>query len=193
MKTDQNTEHLVAMPPTDTSPSYAALAHAYITKLEAARVRNEGDETAADPVADLVAGDDVPIGGTRVRPDVVAGAVLTAKAIASEPDLTRRLLKRNGHAFSEIDVVAVELPKEDAFLQACEALLQAELSIHYAYPLLVKPRGVPTVALQTDDIVMAGQILRRRHFTVLAENDLGDNAPGSRPGEGEEPGGPRGY
>jgi hypothetical protein len=67
------------------------------------------------------------------------------------------------------------------------------LKIHYAYPLLVRPRGRAVVALQTDDIVLAGQMLRRHHYTVLAENDLGDNAPGSRPGEGLEPGEPRGY
>ena len=115
------------------------------------------------------------------------------RLVSSKSVLTRRLLNRHGHAFSEIDVVAVELAKEGDFLKACEALLQAELSVHYAYPLLVRPRGLPVVALQTDDIVMAGQILRRRHFNVLAENDLGDNAPGSRPGDDTPPGLPSGY
>ena len=115
------------------------------------------------------------------------------RVVTSKADLTRRLLRRNELPCSEIDVIAVELAANADFVKVCEALLQAELSIHYAYPLLVRPRGRAVVALQTDDIVMAGQILRRRQFTILAENDLGDNAPGSRPGEGEEPGMPSGY
>ena len=59
--------------------------------------------------------------------------------------------------------------------------MAAELSIHYAYPLLVRPRGLPAIAIHTDDPLLSAQILRRKLFTLLAENDLGDNAPRNTP------------
>lgn len=104
------------------------------------------------------------------------------RLLTSNSSLARRLLFRFEHCCSEIDVIAVELPRESALAEVCEVLLSAELNIHFAYPLLVRPRGLPVVVLHTDDIVLAGQILRRRGFECMAENDLGDNAPGSHPG-----------
>lgn len=105
------------------------------------------------------------------------------RLLTSNSALTRRLLNRFEHTCSEIDVVVVELPEENTLCEVCEVLLSAELNIHYAYPLLVRPRGLGAIALHTDDIVLAGSILRRRSFYLLAENDLGDNAPGSDPGD----------
>ncbi|MEO1236806.1 MAG: acetolactate synthase [Planctomycetota bacterium] len=109
------------------------------------------------------------------------------RLLTSDGDLARRLLNRNEHAFSEIDVIAVELPYENSLTSVCQVLMTVELNIHYAYPLLVRPRGLPVVALHTDDVVFAGQQLRKRHFTVLAENDLGENAPGTTPGTPNDP------
>ncbi len=105
------------------------------------------------------------------------------RLLTSNSDLARRLLNRFEHACSEIDVVAVELQEHQSLTEVCEVLLAAELNIHYAYPLLVRPRGCPAIALHTDDIVLAGKILRRRGFMTYGENDLGDNAPGSGLGE----------
>ncbi|MBB6429090.1 acetolactate synthase [Algisphaera agarilytica] len=109
------------------------------------------------------------------------------RLLTSKADLARRLLNRCEYTFSEIDVIAVELPYENSLVSVCEVLTTVELNIHYAYPLLVRPRGLPVVALHTDDTTFAGQVLRKRHFTVLAENDLGENAPGSTPGTPNDP------
>ena len=110
------------------------------------------------------------------------------RLLTSKAELARRLLNRNEHAFSEVEVVAVELGEHGSMLGLCECLLGAELNIHYAYPLLVRPRGYPVVVLHTDDTTIACSLLRRHHFTVLAENDLGENAPGSSPGTPNDPG-----
>lgn len=104
------------------------------------------------------------------------------RLITSNADLARRLLQRKKFAFSETDVLVVELGQGRTLKQMCRALLSAELSIDYAYPLLVRPRGLPAVVLHGDDITFAGQVLRRKMFVLLAENDLGENAPGSSPG-----------
>jgi len=98
------------------------------------------------------------------------------RILTSNADLARRLLQRNEMPFSEADILVVELEGDHGLSQACKALLAAELNIHYVYPLLVRPRGQAAVALHTDDHHLACQLLRRRLFTVLAENDLGENA-----------------
>ena len=104
------------------------------------------------------------------------------RLLTSHAELARRILKRCAHTFSEVEVTCVELKDDHSLVAVCEGLMGAELNIHYLYPLLVRPRGKPVVAVHTDDYILAGQLLRRRQFAVLAENDLGDNATGSHPG-----------
>ena len=53
------------------------------------------------------------------------------------------------------------------------ALLQAEINIHYAYPLIVHPRGRAAVALHVDNIEQASGTLRDKGFDILCEADLG--------------------
>ena len=104
------------------------------------------------------------------------------RLLTSRAELTRRLLHRHEHPSSEVEVTAVELKDDHSLVAVCECLMGAELNIHYAYPLLVRPRGRPVVAIHTDDYILAGQLLMRRRFGVLAENDLGENASGTHPG-----------
>jgi len=128
------------------------------------------------------------------KPLVLAGLSVVDSAdysvvrlMTSHGDLARRLLERHRLPFSEVNVLAVELGEGKTLAELCQSLLAAELSIHYAYPLLVQPRGLPAIALHTDDILLSAQILRRKLFTLLAENDLGDNAPRSTPGSPNGP------
>lgn len=106
------------------------------------------------------------------------------RIVTSNHELCRRLLARHNLPASEIDVVIAELPTADSLSHVCNTLLRAELNLHYLYPLLVCPRGHTAIALHTDDNVLATQLLRRKLITVLAENDLGENATGSDPNAG---------
>ena len=103
------------------------------------------------------------------------------RLVTSNSDLARRLLQQHDIPFSEAQILVVEIGPDHTLSKLCISLLSAELNIHYAYPLMVRPHGVPTIALHTDDQILAGQILRRKLFTLLGENDLGDNATGSDP------------
>lgn len=103
------------------------------------------------------------------------------RILTSSSDLARRLLERHHLPYSESDVLVVEVTANQTLSDMCTCLLNAELNIHYIYPLLVRPRGHAAVAMQVDDYVMSGQLLRKQMFTVLGENDLGDNATGSDP------------
>ena len=95
------------------------------------------------------------------------------RMICSHPELSREVLRTEGFGFSETEVLAVELPRrtKQPLIAICAALLAAEINIHYAYPLLVPPRG-PALAIYLDDPTLAAQILIRKGFTLIGESDL---------------------
>jgi len=98
------------------------------------------------------------------------------RLVTSNANLAARILRRNAMPFSEARILVVEFRPGQTLAHLCKILLSAELNIHYAYPLLVRPHGAPVMAIHTDDLELAGQILLRKMFTLLGENDLGDNA-----------------
>ncbi len=98
------------------------------------------------------------------------------RLITSRSDLARRLLDRHDFPYSEADVMVVEIDDHHTLGMLCKGLLAAELNIHYVYPLMIRPRGYASVVLHTDNHHVACEILRRRLFTLLGENDLGENS-----------------
>jgi hypothetical protein len=102
-----------------------------------------------------------------------SGDAALVRLICAHPDYGRELLKTAGFGFSESELLAVELPENatQPLVVVCSALLAAEINIHYAYPLLTRPRG-PAMALFTDDPTLAAQLLIRKGFTLVSQNDL---------------------
>lgn len=84
----------------------------------------------------------------------------------------RRVLNNEKLPFSEKEVLVVELSKGHTLASMCLSLLGAELFIQFAYPLMLRPNGTPTIALAVDDPTLAGQILRRKEFRIFGECDL---------------------
>lgn len=103
------------------------------------------------------------------------------RMVTTNPDLVRQTLNYNKLAFSETEILVVELSHAHTLHQLCVALLSAEINIHYAYPLMVRPHGTPTIALHCDDQYMAGQILLKKQFTVLGDGDLFVNGEDENP------------
>lgn len=115
--------------------------------------------------------------GTKVR--IVAFSISDSAECAfvrfllSHPEQGREILERAGLAIIESDLIGVELPEgSHGLLRVCTALLQAEVNIIQAYPLLVRPHGRPAVALMVDNIEMALEILASRGFSLVTEGDL---------------------
>jgi len=115
--------------------------------------------------------------GSRVR--IVALSISDSAECAfgrfllSHPEEGREILERAGLAIIETDLIGVELPEgPQPLLQICTALLQAEVNIVQAYPLLVRPRGRATVALMVDNIEMGQETLAMKGFTMVTEGDL---------------------
>jgi hypothetical protein len=96
------------------------------------------------------------------------------RLICSAPDHSRAALREAGFSFGESELLAVELPRrtKQPLLAICSALLTAEINIHYAYPLLLRPHGQPALALYVEDPTLAAQILIRKGFTLIGESDL---------------------
>lgn len=122
--------------------------------------------------------------GTKVR--IVALSINDATECAfvrfllSHPEQGREILERAGLAIIESDLIGVELPdRPQPLIQVCTALLQAEINIVQAYPLLFRPHGRPAVALMVDNLDMAQETLAAKGFTMVTEGDLLDSEPGS--------------
>lgn len=118
--------------------------------------------------------------GSKVR--IVALSIADAAECAfvrfllSHPEQGREILERAGLALIETDLIGVELPGgPQPLLDVCTALLQAEVNIVQAYPLLVRPRGQPAVALMVDNIDMGMETLARKGFTMITEGDLAED------------------
>ena len=95
--------------------------------------------------------------------------------LLSHPEQGREILERAGLALIESDLIGVELPGESQpLLRVCTALLQAEVNIVQAYPIIVRPHGIPAVALMVDNTDMALETLNSKNFTMITESDLQD-------------------
>ena len=115
--------------------------------------------------------------GSRVR--IVALSITDSAECAfvrfllSHPEQGREILERAGLAMIESDLIGIELPEgPQPLLRVCTALLQAEVNIIQAYPLLDRPNGRPTVAVMVDNIDMAQETLAAKGFKMIEESDL---------------------
>jgi hypothetical protein len=118
--------------------------------------------------------------GSKVR--IVAFSIVDAAECAfvrfwlSHPEQGREILERAGLAMIESDLIGVELPDgPQALLRVCTALLQAEVNIIQAYPILLRPHGRPCVALMVDNIEMGLETLAAKNFTMVSEADLSED------------------
>ncbi len=95
------------------------------------------------------------------------------RLLLSHPEEGREILERAGLAIIETDLIGVELPQvPQPLLEVCTALLQAEVNIIQAYPILVRPHGCPAVALMVDNIEMGQETLANKEFNMITEGDL---------------------
>lgn len=94
------------------------------------------------------------------------------RIVASNAEVARDLLRKEALPFTETRVLVVELSRGHTLTSMCLCLLSAELSIHFAYPLMMKDCAAPVIALAVDDLTLGGQILLRKEFRLLGEGDL---------------------
>jgi hypothetical protein len=95
------------------------------------------------------------------------------RMVLSDPERAREIFEQARLSFTESDLLVVKVPDHrQPVAQICKALLSAEISIHYAYPLLLGPAGACALAMHVEDHEVAANTLSRMGFTVFTENDL---------------------
>ncbi len=97
--------------------------------------------------------------------------------LLSHPERGREILERAGLAIIESDLIGVELPDgTQPLLQVCSALLQAEINIVQAYPILTRQGCKPAVAIMVDNTELALEVLNSKGLRMINEDDLLDSA-----------------
>ncbi len=98
------------------------------------------------------------------------------RMIVDDPDKAQDVLRESGFQLSEAELIVVSLPHgKRALLHTWAALLGGEVNISYTYPLLIRPKGTPAIAIQVDNVEQAVSLLRERGFDVLSQDDLLDD------------------
>lgn len=97
------------------------------------------------------------------------------RIILSRPEQGREILERAGLTIIESDLLCVELPEgPQPMVHVCSALLQAEINIVQAYPLIVHPRNAPVMALMADNLEAAAETLASKGLRLINEDDLAE-------------------
>src|SRR5438105_1827957 len=95
------------------------------------------------------------------------------RMVLSNPERALEIFERARLPVTESDLLVVQLPDApQPLLQICKALLGAEISIHYAYPLLIGPAGNAALALHVEDHETAARVLERNGFVLFTEGDF---------------------
>ncbi|MCI0650347.1 MAG: acetolactate synthase [Planctomycetes bacterium] len=103
--------------------------------------------------------------------DSVDFAVL--RLVPAPLEVARATLIKAGYTVSEGNLVGVELAdNKGGMLSVCRALIQAEINIHYAYPMLFRPRDQAVVLIHVEHPPTATEVLRKRGFALIDHRDL---------------------
>jgi hypothetical protein len=97
------------------------------------------------------------------------------RIVLSDPERAVEIFEQGKMMVTESDLLVVKLPDgRQPLATICKALLTAELSIDYAYPLMigVGPEGNTALAIHVDDHETAAATLLEKGFTLYTENDL---------------------
>jgi hypothetical protein len=97
------------------------------------------------------------------------------RMVLSDPERALEVFQQGKMMVTESDLLVVKLPDgRQPLATICKALLTAEISIDYAYPLLigVGPEGSTALAIHVDDHETAASTLHEMGFTLYTEGDL---------------------
>ena len=95
------------------------------------------------------------------------------RMIPDNADAARLMLHDLTISFSETDVIVAMIDDSHSLADLCLYLLGAELNIHFIYSLIKQPIvGDSLVAIAIDDLMLGGQLLVKKGFTLLGEADL---------------------
>ena len=94
------------------------------------------------------------------------------RLVTDDPEMTRELLHKHDFAFTESDLIVVEIDSATQLNVLMAALLEAEININYLYSFIPHPHGKSILALSIEDHDIAENILKQHQFVVLRQSDI---------------------
>ena len=117
----------------------------------------------------VLAGQDIHVVALTAL-DTTDAAII--RFVVDDPDKAYEVLRQHGFYFTESEVLGVELDSEADLRSVLASLLEAECSIQYLYPFLVRPGGKYALVLHVEDNDIGTHALALRSFKVLGQRDV---------------------
>ena len=92
--------------------------------------------------------------------------------IPDYPDQARQFLEEHGYPYTETEILVAEIATEAQIRHVTAALVEAEINIHYIYPLVARPEGKSALALHVEDLELAASALHNRGIRALNQADI---------------------
>jgi hypothetical protein len=94
------------------------------------------------------------------------------RVVVDDPQGARRLLQDNGFAFTECELLVVEIDAATQLPELMAAFLEAEVNIHYMYCFIPHPRGKSILGVNMEDHEVGEKVLTQHGFRVLRQADI---------------------
>lgn len=94
------------------------------------------------------------------------------RIIVDDHEKARELLTKEGFAFTESEMIAVELDSATNLNKLMAALLEAELNMNYMYSFIPQSNGKSMLALNMEDNDIGEKVLKNHQFHVLKQSDI---------------------
>ena len=119
----------------------------------------------------LLTDQDVRIGGISVLESADHAVV---RLVVDRPDGAVDILTAAGYGACITEILGVMLPPGPRFgmQRVLSVLLGAEVNLWYVYGLILQAEGHPILALQADDLEIAGRVLLGNGFPLVGQDDL---------------------
>jgi len=94
------------------------------------------------------------------------------RLVVDDPQAARRLLKEQGFAFTECELLVVELAAATQLPELMAAFLEAEVNVHYMYCFIPHPQGKSILGISMEDNEIGEKVLTQHGFRVLRQSDV---------------------
>jgi hypothetical protein len=94
------------------------------------------------------------------------------RIVVDDPQAARVLLKENNFAFTESQLLVVEIASATQLPELMSAFLEAEVNINYMYCFIPHPEGKSILGISMEDNEVGERVLTRHSFRVLRQSDV---------------------
>ena len=94
------------------------------------------------------------------------------RVVVDDPQGARRLLQDKGFAFTECELLVVEIDAATQLPELMAAFLEAEVNIHYMYCFIPHPQGKSIMGVSMEDHEVGEKVLTQHGFRILRQADI---------------------